>query len=402
MIVSFMAIGAAVISPFAGQLMKRIGRKLGLIVFVVPGAIGWICITFATSIIWLYIGRLLIGFSGGAFTVIIPVYVGEISQPSIRGKLSAYFTILINLGTVYAYVTGYLLNMFWMNFVCGSVTLVHLICLFFVPESPRYDVSRTRLSKAKQSLRFLRGNEYDVDSEVHSILEAQTEINSEEKENGIKLILTNSVHRKAFIIVIGLIFAFQMSGINAVLFYTNEILQGANVNLDSGIATIIVGVIFFISAALSSILVDKLGRRILMLISTACLIVCFGLMGTYFLIQKSGVNVDAIAWAPVLILSVFVSIHALGIGPITWIVLGEVLDQSVKDVAVGFSITWSYSLSIVVSLLFPFLSGTVGDGWTFIIFGSFSVISFVFIYFMVPETKGKSLEQIQDMLRKQK
>lgn len=224
-IVSFMAIGAATMSSFAGQLMKRIGRKFSLFVYIVPVLLGWICIAWAENTTWIYIGRLLVGCSGGAVTVIIPVYVAEISQPDIRGRLSSYFTIMTNLGTVYAYVSGYFFDMFWMNVACGAVAVVNFLGLFLVPESPRFDVSRTRLSKAKESLRFLRGKRYDVDTEVQTILEAQEELEKQESGNAYKDLFVDAVNRKAFIIVIGVIFAFQMSGINAILFYTDPILR---------------------------------------------------------------------------------------------------------------------------------------------------------------------------------
>lgn len=139
-----------------------------------------------------------------------------------------------------------------------------------------------------------------------------------------------------------------------------------------------------------------------MLLSTIALTIFFILLGSFFLIRSSGVSLDAILWAPLVILSSFVCIHALGIGTSTWIVMGEILDQSVKDVAVGFAVTVSFTLSILVSLLFPYLSANVGDGWTFVIFSTFSAVSSVLIYASVPETKGRTLEEIQELLKKKK
>lgn len=391
-------------APFAGQVMKQIGRKLALIAFVVPLATGWICITWATSAVALYIGRFLIGTANASFTMTVSVYIGEMASPEIRGRLSAFQQILVNIGAVYSYVTGYFFTMFWMNIACTVIAFLYFIALLFIPESPRYDISKSKLVRAKKSLIFLRGKKYDVDQEIQTILNAQNELkmNGDSNENAYKKLFTDPVNRKSFIIVIGLIFGFQMSGMNAVLFYTSGILDQANVQLDPDLATIIVGVIFVIATLISSILVDRLGRRPLLIGSTAVLTTCLLLMGIYFLLQENGTLVDSLTWAPIVILSAFVSAHALGIGPITWIIMGEILDQSVKEVAAGFAVLIFDAFSIVALLLFPFLSAAVGDGWNFILFSIFAMVAFFFVLFFVPETKGRTLEEIQWILRNNK
>lgn len=401
-IATCISIGVVIVVPFTAQLMKRLGRKKTLLIFTVPLITGWIFITTASSAVPLIIGRILIGSSGGSCNVLVPVYVGEISSPEIRGQLSSMFQIFINIGTVYTYVAGYFLSMFWMNVVCGAVGLVFAVGLCFIPESPRYDVSKSKLVKAKKSLKFLRGKNYDVDSEIQTILNAQAERRYllGDSGNAMKKLLKDPVSRKSYLIILGLIFFFHTSGINVVLFYTADIMDTANVNLDPNLATIIVGIIFVVATLISAVLVDKLGRRPLLLVSTATLTACYILMGTYFLLQENGTSVDSLTWAPVVLLSVFVAAFSLGIGPITWIMMGELLDQSVKDVAVGFAIMFGDSTSIVVLLLFPYLTTVIGDGWTFLIFSSFTALAFVFIAFFVPETKGRSLEEIQRLLQK--
>lgn len=306
-------LGAAIVCLVIGTVLQMLGRKLTMLLLVIPFTIGWALVTWATNLSMLFIGRFLLGISGGAFCVAAPTYTGEIAQADIRGTLGSYFQLMLVIGVLFSYIVGSKTSVFALNLICGAIPLIFGAIFVFMPETPLYLISKGRKEAAAKSLKWLRGKDYDYSAELAD-LQAQHEQDQNNKVS-LSAALSRRSTIKALIISLGLMFFQQMSGINAVIFYTKDIFEAAETGIDSGLATIIVGVMQVISVFVSSIIVDKAGRRLLLLPSAVTMSICTILLGVYFFMKDQ--NKDSVAslgWLPVAALCVFIILFSLGFG----------------------------------------------------------------------------------------
>lgn len=280
---------------------------------VIPFTVGWILVIFASNLVMLLIGRFLLGIAGGAFCVAAPTYTGEIAQSSIRGTLGSYFQLMMVIGILFVYVIGSYVTVFVLNLICAVIPLVFGAIFVFMPETPTYLIAKGKKEEAAKSLKWLRGDEYDFSQELAE-LQAQHE---EDQKNKISIFaaLGRRSTQKALFISLGLMFFQQMSGVNAVIFFTKGIFESANTGIDSGLATIIVGVMQVISVFVSSIIVDKAGRRLLLLPSALAMAITTALLGTYFFMkEKNPDSVSSLGWLPVASLCGFIILFSIGFG----------------------------------------------------------------------------------------
>lgn len=399
-IASIINLGAAFICFPIGMVMDIIGRKNTMLLLVIPFTLGWLLITFGTSVGMLIAGRFITGVAGGAFCVTAPAYTSEIAQDSIRGTLGSYFQLMITIGILFAYVVGGYASVFVFNILCTCIPIVFGIIFFFMPESPSFLVVKGRNDEAREALIKLRGQSYDVDSELNDLKFK----NEESKRNKVSYIaaIKKKTALKAILICYALMLFQQLSGINAVIFNTSQIFSDAGATIPATISTIIIGVIQVIATFISSLVVDKLGRRILLLLSALVMCVCSTALGVYFFLQQThGPNADivqAISWLPLVSLSVFIVAFSLGFGPIPWMMAGELCKIDIKAFVGSTAGTFNWLLSFTVTSTFNSLNAAIGAGQVFWLFAGIMLIGFVFIFFVVPETKGKSVDEIQVML----
>lgn len=230
-----------------------------------------------------------------------------------------------------------------------------------------------------------------------------TEFQRSQETQGLSALFGDKINRKTFFLVVGVFFGYQLSGIHAIMYYTASIFEDAQIDLEPDLAAMLVGVFVLAAAILSSFLMDKTGRRVLLLISNSICFLCFITMGTYSQLQESNADlVESLRVLPVIALCLFVFINTIGIGPMIYVMVGEMFRQNVKGVASGLLMSCNFALSITVAMMFPILRDSIGSGITFFVFSGFIAISFFFVMFFIPETKGKSFEEIQAMLSKTK
>lgn len=392
---SLMTIGAACVCLPIGILIDVLGRKMSMLLLVFPFTLGWALIIWATNIGMLYAGRYIVGVSGGAFCIAAPIYTGEIAEKEVRGSLGSYFQLMITIGILFVYAVGSGVNVYVLSIICGVIPLIFGGVFFFMPETPMYLVSRGKEQEAKKSIRRLRGNAFDVDSELITLqLEHQ---NNVANKLPITQAFTTTAAKKALTISMMLMFLQQVCGVNAVIFYTSKIFEDANSGISGSDGAIIVGVMQVVFTFIATLTVDRLGRRILLLISEIAMAICCILLGVYFYIAKDPSNKDTVnnlSWLPLFSLCVFIAAFALGFGPIPWMIIGELFPPGIKGIAGSISGTFNWILAFVVTKTFTLMS----DDVPFWVYGGFSIAGIVYIFFFVPETKGKSLTQIQQML----
>lgn len=215
---------------------------------------------------------------------------------------------------------------------------------------------------------------------------------------GVLSMVTDRAPRMALICGLGLMFFQQFSGINAVIFYTNNIFQSAGSNIPPVIATIIVGVVQTIATYASSVLVERAGRRILLLQSSIIMGICLIILGIYFKLQMDKVNVDAVGWLPLVCLVLFIISFSMGFGPIPWMMMAELFPVEFRGAATGVTVIVNWILVFIVTLCFPIMKDAIGIYSCFWFFAAIMVIGSFFVFFLIPETKGKSVSQIQAIL----
>ncbi|XP_038110917.1 facilitated trehalose transporter Tret1-like [Culex quinquefasciatus] len=398
-VVALMALGGAVISLPAGLAVPVMGARNTLLLFVVPAAVGWALILAASSVPMLLVGRLFTGFGAGAFCMVIPIYLGEMASTEIRGTVGSFFQQMINLGILYVYVLGMAVDVFRLGVLCALVPIVYGVLFVFMPNTPTYLVLRNNEPKALASIKWLRGSHFDAAGEVREIQRSLDGRHKTERRCTVWRSFREPATARALATMVGLMFFMQTSGINAVLFYSTSIFQAANVAIKPELATILLGLLQVLGTLLSALLVDRLGRRLLLLASSGTMCVNVLALGVYLqLLAVNPTQVDSLGWIPVLTLCLYVTLFSVGLGPVPWLMLGEIFPNDVKGPASALANITSFGLSFAMSRLFPLARDGIGSGPTFVIFAGFCLLAMVFVVLVVPETKGKSLADIQKML----
>ncbi|XP_034683521.1 sugar transporter ERD6-like 6 isoform X2 [Vitis riparia] len=372
-------VGAMVGAIASGQIAEYIGRKGSLMIASIPNIIGWLAISFAQDSSFLYMGRLLEGFGVGVISYTVPVYIAEISPQNMRGGLGSVNQLSVTLGILLAYVLGLFVN--WRVLaVLGILPCTILIPgLFFIPESPRWLAKMGMTEDFEASLQVLRGFDTDISVEVTEI---KRSVASTGKRTTIQF---SDLKRKRYwfplMVGIGLLMLQQLSGINGVLFYSSNIFEAAGIS-SSDIATVGLGVIQVIATGVTTWLVDKAGRRLLLIVSSSGMTLSLLLVSVAFYL-KDGISED----------SQFYSI--LGILSLVGLVI---LPVSIKGLAgsIATLANWltSWAVTMTANLLLSW-----SKGGTFAIYTLMTAFTIVFVSLWVPETKGRTLEEIQRSFR---
>lgn len=392
-VTSLYGVGGGIGAASVGRLVHVLGRRVVLLAFGPVSLAAWALILWSSSVWMLFAGRVMIGASCGAACVATPIYVCEMAHPSIRGALSTYFEILICVGIFFAYVLGKLLPVFWVNVVCLSFSVVHVLCFAWFPDTPRWYLLRGREEDARRSMLFFRGTDYDVDGEMQLIKEGVKE--SEGAAEGGWRVFAAPAARKALTITIILMVLQQITGVNAITFYATQLFRDAGA-FDAYTASIVVAAVEVLAAVVSMFCVDRLGRRVLLLISGICMAVTTGLMGCYFFFKDYlGDDLSSISWLPIVVVSVYMFMFSVGFGPVIWVFLGEIFPDNVKGVATGVASGLGWFFSFLVTKFYPGLADSLGNYTCYWGFCAICVLSCIYIFFGMPETKGKTLDEIQ-------
>ncbi|XP_057664603.1 facilitated trehalose transporter Tret1 isoform X2 [Diorhabda carinulata] len=398
---SFATLGAMVTCFPIGFLCDKIGRKWSCILTVIPFTIGWLLVIFAKNLSMIYAGRFLTGLAGGAFCVAAPIYTAEIAQTNIRGTLGSFFQLLLTVGILIVYVAGAFVTPLTLAVLSAVIPLVFAAVFFFQPETPVYLMKKNNGDGAKKALQRLRGSAYNCDAELKEIQQNIEKSTSE--QNSFVEILKTKASIKANIITFGLMFFQQLSGVNAVIFYTGDIFKAAgSSSLKPSTGTIIVGVLQTVATFLSALIVDKFGRKILLIISIVFMGVSGLVLGVYFSLSYRNLidqdRIDAIGVLPIVCLSVFIVMFSLGFGPIPWMISAELLPQEIKSTMCSAAAMFNWFLAFIVTKFYVNLKEGVGPDVTFYIFSGICFLGVVFIVFLVPETKGKTVAEVQAIL----
>ncbi|KAJ4964009.1 hypothetical protein NE237_023948 [Protea cynaroides] len=388
-------VGAMVGAIASGQISEYIGRKGSLMIASIPNIIGWLAISFAHDSSFLYMGRLLEGFGVGVISYTVPVYIAEIAPQNLRGSLGSVNQLSVTVGIMLAYLLGIFVN--WRVLaILGILPCTILIpALFFIPESPRWLAKMGMMDDFEASLQVLRGFDTDISSEVNEI---KRSVASSTRRTAIRFSdLKQRRYWYPLTIGIGLLVLQQASGINGVLFYSTTIFESAGVS-SSNVATCGLGAIQVIATGITTWFSDKAGRRLLLIISSSGMTASLLLVAISFFIKDSiseGTHLYSVMAILALVgIVTFVVSFSLGIGAIPWVIMSEIMPVSIKGLAGSVATLCNWLTSWVITMTANLLLNW-SSGGTFAIYTVVSTFTLVFVALWVPETKGRTLEEIQ-------
>lgn len=388
------AVGSALVgciagAIIAGMLSDRLGRKRLLLISAVLFIISAIGSAFAQNLSEFVFARFIGGIGVGSASMLSPLYIAEISPARIRGSLVSLNQMAIVTGIFVAYFVGWICanigptNWRWMF---GTETLPALLffgLLLKVPESPRWLVKQKRIQEGLSILTKINGPK-QAKAEVQDIKETIA------LERGSILQLLQPGLRTALLIGVMLAIFQQITGINAVLYYAPRIFEHAGFERVSAIMqSAIVGTVNMLLTIVAILLVDKLGRKPLLLTASAGMGLSFVLLGGAFYFELfEG------PWVLVLILS-YVGFFALAMGPVVWVVMSEIFPTRIRGRAMSIATVFLWASCFLVSLTFPVLVDRFNESFTFWMYGLICIVAFGFVWSVLPETKGKTLEEIE-------
>jgi sugar porter (SP) family MFS transporter len=385
-------IGTVLGSIFAGLPGDRYGRRdslRGLAVLYLVSAIG--C---ATAWNWhaLLLFRFIVGLAIGGSSVLGPMYIAEISPARWRGRMVAFFQFNIVLGIVVAYVSNYLIGLLglgayewrWKLGISVVPALLFFAMLFGIPRSPRWLVKKRRVEEARQVLIGI--GEQNVEGELQEIVASMSAIQQSGNER-----LFRWKYRKPILLAILVAFFNQVSGINAILYYLNHIFERAGFDKVSGdLQAIAVGLTNLLFTMIAMVIIDKVGRRPLLLGGSIAMVAC---LTACVVMLRSETQGHFLIWP----LAGFIASFALSSGAVIWVYISEVFPNSVRSKGQSLGSSTHWIISAALSVVFPQL--TASYIWVpFAFFAVMMAVQFFVVLFVFPETKGITLEAMQKKL----
>ncbi|CAG9859239.1 unnamed protein product [Phyllotreta striolata] len=403
---SVFCIGGMIGGATTGLVADKFGRKLGLLLNNILVILAVICEASSkalTSYELIILGRFLIGVNSGLNAGLAPMYLAEISPINLRGAVGTVYQLVITISILVAQVLG-LKNILgtddlWITLLAMTIVpaIFQLITLPFCPESPKFILSsKGNENQARKALSWFRGT-MDVHEEM-DVMKAESEALKLIPKTTVRELVTNSTLRIPLIISLTVMIAQQLSGINAVMFFSSTIFGMAGLTGDSPTyATLAMGGINVMMTVVSLFLVERAGRKTLLLVGFGGMAVDTLLLTIGMLFAHTGSTAGIFC---VIFVLIFVVMFAIGPGSIPWFLVSELFNQSARPTATSLAVCINWTANFIVGLAFLPLKDSIGS-YVFLIFFVLQVVFFVFIYKKVPETKNKTLEEITAMFRQQ-
>lgn len=398
--ISSALVGCLIGAFFSDYLSNRFGRKATMIITAILFILNSIGTALPNSFTMFVLFRIVGGIGVGIASMVVPMYIAEIAPPKRRGALVGNYQLAIVIGIVVVYFVNYFialqgddnwnLNTGW-RWMFGSEiipSILFLIFIFLIPESPRWLLQKGKTVKAVVVLEKINTPEeaVQVQSEIQNSLE--------QEDKGQWKNLVNPIYKKALFVGIGLSILQQLTGINAILYYAPEIFKSLGSSTDASLLeTSILGVVNLIFTLLAIKWVDKMGRKPLLYIGSAGMTISLAAVGIF-------INNDAVGNYVLPFLILFMASFSISWGPIVWVLLSEIFPNKIRSLALAISVFIQWVANFVVTQFFPslvenqWLKDNFNGAFPFYLFSAICLFSLFFVWKKVPETKNKSLEQM--------
>ncbi|KAK7378311.1 hypothetical protein VNO80_03750 [Phaseolus coccineus] len=391
---SILTFGAMVGAITSGPIADFIGRKGAMRVSSAFCVVGWLAIYFSEGPVPLDIGRLATGYGMGVFSYVVPVFVAEIAPKELRGTLTTLNQFMITAAVSVAFTIGNVISWRALALTGGLIpTAVLLLGLFFIPESPRWLAQRGQQKDFEAALQILRGKDADISEEAEEIQDYITSLEQLRKSRLLELF--HRRYLRSVTIGIGLMVCQQFGGINGICFYTSSIFELAG--FSPTIGTITYACLQIVIVGLGAALIDKAGRKPLLLLSGSGTVAGCIFIAVAFYLKVYEVGAAAVPALAVTGILVYVGSFSIGMGPIPWVVMSEIFPVNIKGQAGSLATLTNWFGAWLCSYTFNFLMSWSSYG-TFILYAVINALAILFIIVAVPETKGTSLEQLQAAL----
>ena len=402
LVVAIFELGAMTGALATGRIADKFGRKKALIGSAMLFVITAIGVSFASGAVLIATWRFAQGVCVGAASVLSPMYIAEVAPARVRGRLVSYNQLTIILGILISSCCNFyfgdndLNSANWRYMFLSALvpSVAFLVLLFFIPESPRWLVLQSHKEDEADRIfiRINKGNEVQAREEIADIR------NSVANDNSRSRVALKTVFGRAFLPIVligfGIAFLQQFCGINNVTPYMQKIFLMAGIQLKEGLLNaVLVQLVFFFSTFIAIGLIDKIGRKILMLTGT-------GLMAVTLFLLALAFNAEAKSGLYILILvMIYIGAFAFTLGPVVWVLISEMYPNEIRGRAIGLTSAALWLATFMVVLVSPYLLN-IGPVFNFVIFGALNVAGFLFCLKYLPETKKKTLEQMKEVWQK--
>lgn len=399
--VSLMYLGH-LLSPFpSGYLMDKVGRKQACLMLSILPLFSWVLIWSTVSVTGLYLARFVAGLWAGVTSTIVPVYIGEIAEPHLRSSLNVFNHLMRNFGVLFVYTFGPYVSYLTLALSCCGLTTLYILLFVFVPETPYFLVMANQKKDALNSLNWLRGdrNMTQIEEELNKItyaVKVQTQIKGSFKDIWLK-----KGNRKALIISEVYSVSKRLSGSGVLQAYISLTLPP----LTFGIFTpndcvIILGIVSLLSSGASVILSIYFKRRTLISFSSAGCAITMALVGIWFYLNSStNLNITPFSDWLFVCFVVYNATFSVGLGPIGASVKGELFPANLKAICSSLTTVFVAVTSFILNKLFLNIADILGMQLNFFIYSTSCVFIILFTYYYMPDTQGKSLDEIQSLLQ---
>ncbi|XP_050499579.1 facilitated trehalose transporter Tret1-like isoform X2 [Diabrotica virgifera virgifera] len=384
--------------PLTLYSVNKFGRKASVIYASVGVLTSWALIGLGDKMIYLFVGRFLSGAAADMAYVACPMYVSEFADERIRGFLSGLVMVMDHTGSLIIYALGPFTPYYVVPVLASTLVSANILLLvYFIPESPYFLLENNRVEEATKAIKFFKSYK-NIEEEVNQISLAL-----ERKKNNsgsFKHILSSKYNQISLTIIVALNLVPQLLGYSTIVMNLHIILDSAQtVHINSSHAAILYGSIMWIASIFCSVLVDRFGRKLLIIISAVVSGMCLFVLAVYFHLQYLGFNVVPIGWLPIASVMTYGLFFKIGIGIIPLIVTAEIAPDTIKAFSVALGDCLFIVGGIVSVQLYQFVTKVTGMFVPMYIYFIWAIVLIIFTIFYVPETKGKSLDDIQKMLR---
>lgn len=392
-VVSSLIIGAILGALGGGKLADRIGRRTVIIAMGYIFLAGSIGEALSPALSLLVVFRFVVGLAVGCASVVVPIYITELAPTGKRGSLTSLFQLMIVIGTLLGYATDAALGPVgawrWMLALGAIPAIILIIGMRVVPETPRWLCKMGRVDQARRALDKLRKNT-DIEHELRLIQSLSTQARS--KSASLKALFSRR-NRSALVIGIGLAFFTQITGINTIIYYAPTILTTLGLGTSIALITNVgLGLWAIAATVVEILLVDRIGRKPLLLFGSVALCVSMIVVGVSQM--SGGTDVVVASIIAVVCFMVFETGFQVGWGAIPSIITSEVFPRDLRGAGAGLCLSINWGINFVVSLTFPLLFAG-GSGLAFLIYGGMALCACFFVFYVIPETSGRSLEGIE-------